>query len=277
MGWEEALSAAVKNNATAEWIRVLSKELDTLTGTPKQALKHKAVQYIEAALNFNSSALYRLSEELTGTGEAIAEELAVFLLSAHYSAAPEGASKLLRKLACSPFPDVREWTASACGTVLCKQFESFYPTLAHWSKDANPMVRQAVAVALKFASNAKNPAWGPLLLDLLEPLMRDKASMVKKEIGGRALGDAMLRNYIDDLELRLKQWMISDQPLVRWHCAKLFTAPEAANRLDRLGWALQSLLRDESATVHKAAISALGQLGKRVQDPSLLLKLSAAV
>ncbi|CAG7634508.1 DNA alkylation repair protein [Paenibacillus allorhizosphaerae] len=261
--WEEGLAAAAKNGSIQELLARIQNELAGLAGTPRQALQHNAVQYIEAALDYDSAELVLLAEALSATEQELGEELAVFILSVHYGGDPDRAAALLQRLAASGHAPVREWAAKACGAVLAKHFALFYPMLETWTRNESPFVRRAVIAAVQLASNAKNPAWGPLLLDMLEPLMRDNDPVVRKELAPRTWS-GLLRYYTEDVEARLMKWAVSEDRFIRRHAARLFSAPEAALHVQRLSPALRILLRDESASVQKAAVSSLLQVSKRI-------------
>ncbi|CAG7639386.1 hypothetical protein PAESOLCIP111_04030 [Paenibacillus solanacearum] len=261
--WEEEIASAAKNGSIQDLLAQIGNELAELEGTPRQALQHHAVQYIETALDYDSDRLVILAESLSAAGQELGEELAVFILSVHYGGDADRAADLLQRLASSGHAAVRDWAAKACGAVLAKHFALFYPVLETWTRHDTPYVRRSVVAAVQLASNAKNPAWGPLLLDLLEPLLRDNDPVVRKEFAPRTWS-GLLRYYADEVEARLMQWAVDEARQVRRHAARLFSAPEAAPHVHRLSPALRILLRDESAAVQKAAVSALLQLSKRI-------------
>lgn len=266
--WKRDAADAASRGSASALTAALGPVLGTLPDKQARAVKHQALQVIEAALP-DPKRLIRLASGLAQIGDETAQELAVFLLSGHYAAAPDETAERLRSLTDSPHPTVRRWTGEACGTLLVKQFPSFYPRLAAWSASPLPNEIAAVAHAVRIAAKTRNPAWSRPLLDLAELLMSGAPAAAGKAISPLTLGEGLLASYPEETAARLDVWIAGGDEAVRIHAANMYASAAAAEHWDLLAPGFAKLEQDASPAVRRAVARARKQLLKRLPpDPS---------
>ncbi|MFB0846742.1 hypothetical protein [Paenibacillus oleatilyticus] len=261
--WKRDAADAASRGSASALTAALAPVLGTLPDKQARAVKHQALQVIEAALP-DSKRLVRLASGLAHSRDETAQELAVFLLSGHYTAAPDETAERLRMLAGSPHATVRRWTGEACGTLLVKQFHAFYPQLAAWSASPLPHELAAVTHAVRIAAKTRNPAWSRPLLDLTEQLMLDAPISAGKAKSPLTLGEGLLASYPEETAARLDVWIASANEAVRIHAANMYTSAAAAEHWDLLAPGFAKLEQDVSPAVRRAAARARKQLMKRL-------------
>ncbi|SCW48182.1 hypothetical protein SAMN04487970_100927 [Paenibacillus tianmuensis] len=261
--WRRDAADAASSGSASALTAVLGPVLGTLPDKQARAVKHQALQVIEAALP-DPKRLVRLASGLAQSGDETAQELAVFLLSGHYTAAPDETAERLRILAESPHATVRRWTGEACGTLLVKQFQAFYPQLAAWSASPMPHEVTAVAHAVRIAAKTRNPAWSRPLLDLIELLMSGTPVSAGKPISPLTLGEGLLASYPEETAARLDVWIASAKEAVRIHATNMYASTAAAEHWDLLAPAFAKLEQDVSPAVRRAVVRARKQLLKRL-------------
>ncbi len=261
--WKRDFADAASRGSASALTAALGPVLGTLPDKQARAVKHQALQLIEAALP-DPKRLVRLATGLTQTGDEAAQELAVFLLSGHHAAAPDETAERLRFLAGSRYPAVRRWTGEACGTLLVKQFDSFYPRLAAWSHSPLPHELAAVAHAVRIAAKTRNPAWSRALLNLTGQLMSGAPVSAGKAISPLTLGEGLLASYPEETAARLDAWIAGEDEAVRIHATNMYASAAAAEHWDLLAPGFAKLEQDSSPAVRRAAARARKQLLKRL-------------
>ncbi|WP_010495643.1 hypothetical protein [Paenibacillus elgii] len=266
--WKRDAADAASRGSASALTAALGPVLGTLPDKQARSVKHQALQVIEAALP-DPKRLVRLASGLAQSGDETAQELAVFLLSGHYTAAPDETAERLRLLAGSPHATVRRWTGEACGTLLVKQFHAFYPQLAAWSASPLPHEIAAVAHAVRIAAKTRNPAWSGPLLDLTEQLMSGAPFSAGKTKSPFTLGEGLLASYPEETAERLDVWIANANEAVRIHAANMCASAAAAEHWDLLAPGFAKLEQDVSPAVRRAAARARKQLLKRLPpEPS---------
>lgn len=162
--------------------------------------------------------------------------------------------------------EVRESAASLVGQLLADAFDEFMPTAREWMGGSDPRLRRAVVVGAKYAVRTRRPDRAEALLDLIEPALRDHDAYVRKNLGPFAIGDQFLRSYPEATLARLERWATHDDENVRWNVAKAFSAASAARHAERALPIPETLERDRSGFVQRAAASTLRRLRARRPD-----------
>lgn len=234
-------------------------------GTPKTAVKVKAIDYLIHKVNDKSN-LMDMAIQLAAFDESTARELSAALLAAVYPENPHEVSQILRKLADDDDWEVREWAASACGDILTNHFEPFYNEMLEWTKDHSGNVRRAAALAAMYAGKARKEEYGERLLDIVEALLTDHDPYVKKNLGPFAIGDGLLRYYPDKVLARLNKWIEFENENARVNIAKIFSSAEGMKYIGQAKHIVNSLLEDERYKVKKAIIASLNKLNKKYPE-----------
>ncbi|MEM2940882.1 MAG: HEAT repeat domain-containing protein [Thermoproteota archaeon] len=119
---------------------------------------------------------------------------------------------------------VREDAHAVWSELFKDHFQQVFPVLRKWSKHSSPNLRRCVAIAVRSAGNLRKEEWAEPLIQLLEPLLSDKNSYVRKNLGPYAIGDGLLRCYPDFTLKRLRRWSHRDGEGTRWNVAMAFAS-----------------------------------------------------
>ena len=235
-------------------------------GTARNADKQLAAKLIRAHFTDQPRDLSKWCKKLLDRAEHNAHEVGLLLLPGVYTLHPIYAQRQLLARADSPNWEVREFAGSMTGRVLDEHFDEFYSVVRKWTHHTSENVRRAVVIATMEAADAKQPARGPKLLRLLDPLMADPARYVRVNLGQFAVSLALLKCYP---ELTLK-WLdaLSRKPdeNVRWNVAMVWSAAGGRKHADSGGRILHRLAADERRFVWRAAASAAVKLGRARPD-----------
>ncbi len=209
-------------------------------------------------------ALFALGRDLAARPEPPARGLAALLLAEQYVGHEETVTEALLRLADDADWVTREYAAEALGHVLAAHFDAVYPRLAAWTHHPSANVRRAVAVATMTAARSGDDERAGRLLDLLEPLLTDRAPYVRKNLGPFAIGSAFLVHHPDVTFAALARWRERyDDAQVRWNLAMACSAAGAARWPERSLAFLHTLADDSRPFVWRAVASALIALGRR--------------
>ncbi|MDP5272848.1 HEAT repeat domain-containing protein [Chengkuizengella axinellae] len=265
----EKLEQSILSNNVESLLNNLKSQATNHAETPKQAVKNKTLKMIKRLLVTKKS-IYDFGIQLTNSNDIIGEEMGSILIAEHFELNPEEVNDTLLRLADSDHWEVREWVASACSIILVHHFQEYYPRFYLWTKDESPNVRRAVAVAVKYVSRSKNQEIADSLIDLVEPLLSDQDSYVKKNLGAFAIGDGLLKYYPHQVMDRIRNWISIDDENVRWNIAKIFSSAEGMKYIEDSIEQFNILMNDSRPTVKKAVNSTVNKLKKR--DPELYNK-----
>jgi len=161
----------------------------------------------------------------------------------------------IRKMADSQDWKIREGAAGEIRKINDKYFLEYLPVWKNWVKDPNPNIRRAVEVGLLRIKKE----FVPQALDLLDPLMYDNDSYVRKNCGPFALSHVGYKNPKATF-LKLRDWMKIENKNVRWNVAMCLgawfgqTYPNESLKL------LKILTKDKERFVWRAATSSLIKL-----------------
>ncbi|WP_174616063.1 DNA alkylation repair protein [Virgibacillus ihumii] len=233
---------------------ILNKLGTGARNAPKTAVKNKAVKAVLTEVNTKQEIL-DIAVGLADTNDSAAKEIAAHLLGKVYEINPVHVSEKLRILADDENWEVREWAAGACGDILSNYFGSFYNEMMNWTADKSGNVRRAAALAAKYAGKTRNREYAEPLLDLVEQLLTDSDSYVKKNLGQFAIGDGLLRYYPESTLARLDNWIKMDDEYARWNVAKIFSAAEGMKHICECKDVFQILLEDDRNKVKRAVKS----------------------
>lgn len=148
---------------------------------------------------------------------------------------------------------VREYAAGAFASLLEKDFSHFSKLYLKWVKSESINVKRAIALAVKYESKSAEPKKWKTYFDLIDPLMKEEAEYIKKNLGPFALGDGLLSRYPEQVLAACQKWGKSTNENVRWNAAMIFTAA-AARKFKKEGkLILKSLVADKNMIVARAA------------------------
>ena len=182
---------------------------------------------------------------------ATARELGALILTHTYPQHKKKALRLLERLADDGHWEVREWAGSAAGELLGQRFEEMYPVLMRWTNSRSKLVRRAVAIAVRGATDGRKPERCEALFALIEPLVADRAEYVRQNTGPFAVGK-MLHHYPEATLTRVRKWASREDEMSRWNAAMVFTSASARNHVDAALEILSELARDERRLVRTA-------------------------
>jgi len=176
-------------------------------------------------------------------------------------------SAILHRLAASENWEVREWVASACGSILEAHFHEFYDEMDRWSKDNSEYVRRAAVLAAMYAGKSRRPDFINPLLNILEHLLPDRSKYVRGDnLGPFAIGNALIKYYPEEVLTRMKSWVQSDDEQIRWNIAMVFSAAERAKYAARAKSILHIVLSDDRLYVKRAVAKALKSIKTRCPE-----------
>lgn len=235
-------------------------------GTARNADKQRAAKMVRAHFADRPRDLSSWCKQLLGNSDYNAHEVGLLLLPDVYALQPIYLQRRLLLHADSRSWEVREFAGSIAGRILDQHFDEFYPVMKKWSRHASENVRRAVVIAVMEAAKVGQPARGPKLVRLLDPLMRDPARYVRVNLGPFAISLALLKSYPD---LTLK-WLDAQSrktdEVVRWNVAMVWSAVGGRKHAEPGARILHRLAADERRFVWRAVASAAVKLGRARPD-----------
>jgi 3-methyladenine DNA glycosylase AlkD len=258
----EAVAASERERALA----TLEARATAHAGTPKSAEKQAAAKEIMASCGGESEPLLGWTHWLAEQQSPTAKELLAVLLVPAYPHQRGQAVDWLQRLADDDNWEVREWAASAIGELANAHCDDWLPLLRDWVGHESQFVRRAVAVAAKYAVQKRRPGRCDELLDLIEPLVTDRAEEVRRNLGPFAVGGGFLGSCPDETLARVRRWAASDDEQSRWNAAMVFSAANARKHIDAGLEVLSGLASDRRRYVWMAVGAAARNLAKRDPD-----------
>lgn len=205
--------------------------------------------------------------------EPISRHVACGLLVQGYESDPQVAVRLLLPLADDDDLAVRESAGTACGKLLQKDFSSILPVLREWCQHPSENVRRAVLIAVMEAAKTRRAGWAEPMLRLIEPLLSDRHTYVRRNLGPFALGSGLLLYYPNTTFDYLIHWSTSNDEQVLWNVAMAFAASAGPSIVKKALIILRKLSLDERRYVWRATASAMWKLGRKKPEiirPELL-------
>jgi 3-methyladenine DNA glycosylase AlkC len=263
--WLAELAAAIAADDPGRAIEVIEARATAHAGTPPSAEKAAAVAAIRSHFGSHPDALARWACWMAEQPGPTAKEIGALLLAHTYPQHKDEALRLLQGLAADDNWEVREWAGSAAGELLGRHFEEMCPVLMRWTSTRSELVRRAVAIAVRSATDRRKPERCEALFALLEPLLSDRAVYVRQNTGPFAVGK-MLHHYPEATLTRVREWSTRTDEMSRWNAAMVFVSAAARDHIDAALEILSELARDERPLVRTAVSSALRNLVKRDPD-----------
>jgi len=195
-----------------------------------------------------------------------ARHLACQLIPYAYREEASASLEWLERLAADADWAVRDAAARTCGRLLRDEFPGLLAPLRAWRDGGTAPVRRAVVVASRRAATPARLERAEPLLRFLEPLLSDEDAAVRRELGPRALGAALLRSYETITFEYLVKWSTSNDAAVLWNVAMAFSAPPAASIARKALIVLRKLSLDERRLVRRAVSASMWRLGRRAPE-----------
>jgi 3-methyladenine DNA glycosylase AlkD len=269
--WKDDFFLAIQQNDLRKAISIIDAQRTPHAGTPPKAVKMQAVRLIQACDQDNPEALFALAIAFSQAGSDGAKEIALKLLPPFYHLHSKAVCDCVLALSDDPNWEVREWAASALGSIITIAFEMVYPTLKQWKEHESPNVRRAVVVSIGSAARNCNQEQCSLLLEVLEPLLADTHPYVSKNLGPFAIGDSLLRYHPILVADWLNKALHNENEQARWNIAMVMSAAESARHFPLLRDLLSQLATDTRPFVRRAVCKAFRKLGQRIPEELLPL------
>jgi len=225
-----------------------------------------ASQLLLEVLNDDEKRLWLWAENLSNHENPHTRRYAPIILSRLWEDDRDRTEQILTFLADDEHWLVREAAHAIWGDLLKEHFQQVLSVLQLWRTHPSANLRRCVAIAARSAGNLRRKEWAESLIHLLEPLLSDKTTYVRKNLGPFAIGDGLLRCYPDLTLKHLRRWASSSDEGTLWNVAMAF-ASHGGNRNWREGMKiLTRLATDERRYVWRASASALLYLARRHQE-----------
>lgn len=260
--WEEAFVAALEEDDLEGLFSALDSQKTAHAGTPRQAVKLKAVKLIERHCEGSRASLYKTGAAFARSENEGAQEIGLVVLAPLFDHNPAKVTEIVLELADSGNWEVREWAASALRRIVAGEFDAIFATLQAWAGHESPNVRRAVAVASAWAAKDLTEERCRLLLEVLAPLMEDDDPYVRKNMGAYAIGDSFLKAQPE----LVAEWLgrAGENQRAQWNVAMALCSAEAANQFDLLIDLLHKVAEDERSVVRRVTYKAVLSLAKRL-------------
>ncbi|MBO8173429.1 MAG: DNA alkylation repair protein [Bacillaceae bacterium] len=259
---EEKFTETLKTGTLADLLSLLQTCKSPHRNTPPKKIKQAAVKRIKSYFADDAQQIFDFASALTASNDPTADQIAAHLFVFAYPYHPSEVTGHLHQLADRDDWEVREWAAGACGRILSRHFDRFYPVMFAWTSDESYKARRAAAVAAKYAARELEATYSESLLDLVEELLTDEHRYVKKNLGPFAIGDGLLKYYPDQTLARVDRWAEMENEHARWNVAKIFSTAEGAGYPDEAARILKKLKHDERYVVRRAVQSTINKLKK---------------
>ena len=224
-----------------------------------------AADRLVAAAGSKTAAL-KQARALAANGKLPALHLACQMVPGCYRLDGDAALRLLVRLADADDWTVRDASAEIAGRLLRDDFHHVLDALHGWRGRKPPNVRRAVVIAAGRAAQHDQLERAEPLLKLVEPLLADESTTVRRNLGPSTLGRSLLGCYPRDAFEYILKWSTSNEPAVLWNVAMAFSAPPAASIAKKALIVLRKLSLDQRRPVWRAVASAMWKLGRRCPE-----------
>ncbi|MEA1871101.1 MAG: DNA alkylation repair protein [Candidatus Bipolaricaulota bacterium] len=242
-----------------------SGKLEEMTGLLEGArtpeIRYAVKQIVRS--NGGEEPLVEHAQRWIGRPEQAARHIACGLLVESYKADPHETFTLLLVLADDTDWTVRESAGEACGTILQHDFARGLETLREWCGHPSENVRRTVIIAVMKAAQTRQIDWGEPLLKLIEPLLTDRRTTLRRTLGPLALGSVLLRTHPGITFEYLIKWSTSIEEQVLWNVAMAFSGTGGPLVVKKALIILRKLSLDERRYVWRAVASAMWKLGRK--------------
>lgn len=264
------LQEYVAEGSAARLVQFFKSQATAHAGTAPAKIKSQVIRLIQQQYGQGSPELYTLAFELCADTDPTAQEVGAMLLPDCYPSdgredVQAAIHDTLQRLADSTNWEVREWVASACGQVLARHYEGWFPKLVVWSQHPAENIRRATVLALMYSAAWDKPQRAQSILDVYETLLPDRSKYIRDNLGPFAIGSYLMKAYPEQVLARMPTWMKSEDEQVRWNIAMVFSAAPAAQYARKAMPILEALALDTRPYIRRALAKALQQIVKR--DP----------
>ena len=232
-----------------------------LEGAHTPEIRYTVKQIVRS--NGGEEPLIEHAQRWVGQPEPEARHVACGLLVESYKDDPHETFTLLLNLADDPDWTVRESVGEACGTILQSDFARGLETLREWCGHPSENVRRTALIAVIKAAQARRIEWGEPLLKLIEPLLTDRRTTLRRTLGPLALGSVLLRTHPSITFEYLIKWSTSIEEQVLWNVAMAFSGTGGPPVVKKALIILRKLSLDERRYVWRAVASAMWKLGRK--------------
>ncbi len=234
---------------------------EILEGAQTPELRYAVKQLVRSTQS--AEILLGHAVKLAARSEPASRHVACGLLPKAYPSDPQRTLELLLQLADDPDWTVRESAGDACGRLLRTDYSTMMEILREWREHSSANVRRAVLIAAAKAAQTRRLEWAEPLLKLIEPLLSDRDSTLRRNLGPFAIGTSLLRYYPDMTFEYLVKWSTSNDEQVLWNVAMSFSASAGARLVKKALIVLRKLSLDERRYVWRAVASAMWKLGRK--------------
>ena len=234
---------------------------EILEGAQTPELRYAVKQLVRSTQS--AEILLGHAVKLATRSEPASRHVGCGLLPKAYPSDPQRTLELLLQLADDPDWTVRESAGDACGRLLRADYSTMMEILREWREHSSANVRRAVLIAAAKAAQTRRLEWAEPLLKLIEPLLSDRDSTLRRNLGPFAIGTSLLRYYPDMTFEYLVKWSTSNDEQVLWNVAMSFSASAGARLVKKALIILRKLSLDERRYVWRAVASAMWKLGRK--------------
>lgn len=255
-------------NQAVEWIRrgdldrlgayLVSGSVHGKPGLPTAEMNRLEKSIVEA---FTDEELFQLGKKLLSRAEYTARGLGLGFIERGWPRHKE-AGKLVLQGAEDEDWIVREIAAGSFARLWEKDFPHFTKLFASWVKNGSVNAKRAVALAVKYHSKSADPKNWKTYLQLTEPLLKEEAEYIRKNLGPFAIGDGLLIRFPEKTLKACEKWAKSKDAWTRWNTAMVFTAAAARKFPGEGRKILAALEKDADPMVSRAAKRAVKNLAK---------------
>ena len=211
---------------------------------------------ISTAWGRDSNQVGNLLSALLERGTDVALKLYCELIWRSTITHPPQALSLLMKLAEHDDWQIREYAASSAGELFDRHFDELRGHISHFAEIGTPRIKRAIALAVKKAGKSRDSTRVDFLLNVVSKLLDEDDQYVMENLGPFTIGDGLLRYYTDETIEALNRWSKSENPIVRWNVAMVFTTASARWRATLVKPILERLASDPDERVRKAVAKA---------------------
>jgi hypothetical protein len=264
-GWQGRFGALLAQGERESALELLEGRATAHAGTPRAEDKRAAARLIEKTIDRDER--WGWAEALVRDESATRRELACLLLAALYADHRDEVRALLPALADDGHWEVRLWAGGLFEELLAAHFDELYGAYRSWLGHPSQFVRVAVATSVMAKGHRDHPERAAALLELVEPLLVDRAHEVERNLGPFAIGAGLLRLFPQETLDAVQRWSRSEDEQTRWNVAMTFSAAAARKHVEAGMPILAEYARDGRPKVWRAVAMALRNLLKG--DPRL--------
>lgn len=231
-----------------------------------------ASQLLLEALKEDVERLWLWADKLSNHKDPLTRRYAPRILAELWKDDKNKVAQILTSLADDEHWLVREDAHAVWSELLKEHFQQVFPILRKWGKHSTPNLRRCVAIAVRSAGNLRKKEWAAPLIRLIEPLLSDTASYVRKNLGPYAIGDGLLRCYPDLTLKHLRRWAYREDEGTRWNVAMAFASYGGNKNWQEGMEILATLAKDERRYVWRAVASSMLYLARRHSEVQEVLE-----